>query len=98
MLEKIRYLTATLIDSCNAFGKIHHKLIDTALEYHHVDQNFCYLIKLLYHEFCNATITDASINDYDKVKKGVLLGNCLSPLLFNLITYIYTTHKRKSLQ
>ena len=36
--KKRKSLTITLTGSRNAFGVVHHNLIDTILEYHHVGQ------------------------------------------------------------
>ena len=85
-------LTITLIDLRNAFGEVHHNLIDTILEYHHVDQQVRDIVKLLYRDFYTSIITDAFTSDFIKVPKGVLQGNGLSPLLFNLVINAFIQH------
>ena len=82
--KKQKSLTITLTDLRNAFGEVHHNLIDTILEYHHVDQQVGDIVKLLYRDFYASIITDAFTSDFIKVSKGILQGDCLSPLLFNL--------------
>ena len=73
------------MDLKNAFGEVDHKLLLKVLEYHHIPD----VIKLLitdYYENYAATIgTDTYITDPLIVGKGVLKGNCLSPLLFNMV-------------
>ena len=83
--KKQKSLTITLTDLRNAFGEVHHNLIDTILEYHHVDQQVRDIVKLLYRDFYTSIITDAFTSDFIKVSNGVLQGDCLSPLLFNLL-------------
>ena len=46
--KKQKILTTTLIDLRNAFSEVQHNLIDTILEYHHVDQQVHDIVKLLY--------------------------------------------------
>ena len=49
--KKQKSLTITLIDLRNAFGEVHQNLIETILEYHHVDQQVRDIVKLLYRDF-----------------------------------------------
>ena len=80
----------------NAFGEVHHNLIDTILEYHHVDQQVRDIVKLLYRDFHTSIITDAFTSDFIKVSKDVLQGNCLSPLLFNLVIKTFIQHIKQN--
>ena len=74
----------TLLDLKNAFGEVDHKLLLKVLEYHHIPD-----VKLLitdYYESYAITIgTDTYITDPLIVGKRVLHGDCLNPLLFNMI-------------
>ena len=83
--KKQKSLTITLIDLRIAFGEVNHNLIVTILEYHHVDQQFHDIVKLLYRDFYTSIITDAFTSNFMKVSKGVLQGDCLNPLLFKLL-------------
>ena len=75
------------MDLKNAFGEVHHSLIKFALEYHHVPTETINLIMNQYSDnfvtVCNskAEISTGSI----PVCRGVLQGDTLSPLLFNLV-------------
>ena len=94
--KKQKSLTITLIDLRNAFGEVHHNLIDTILEYHHVDQQVRDIVKLLYRDFYTSIITDAFTSDFIKILKGVLQGDCLSPLLFNLVINTFIQHIKQN--
>ena len=64
-----RNLIVTLIDLRNAFGEVHHNLIDTIPDCHPRHQNLRSLIKLLYRDFYTYIITIAFISDYIEVSK-----------------------------
>ena len=48
---KQRSLVITLLDLKNAFGEVHHNLIQTALDYHHIPDHIKSLVKSLYTDF-----------------------------------------------
>ena len=81
---KQRSLVITLMDLKNAFGKVHHNLIKSVLSYHHVPEKIQSLISSLYINFKTSIITDKFVTPAISVKRGVLQGDCLSPLLFNM--------------
>ena len=81
---KQRSLVITLLDLKNAFGEVHHNLISTVLSYHHVPESIQCLISSLYTNFKTSIITDHYRSPAIPVCKGVLQGDCLSPLLFNM--------------
>ena len=82
----------TLLDLRNAFGEMHHSLIDRALEQHHVRQDIREIVKNLYCCFKISMLTDGFVTDFIHMEKGVLQGDCFSPLMFNLIinTFIHS--------
>ena len=82
--NKQKSVTITLIDLQNAFGEVSHNLIDTVLEYHHMPPDVRELFKALYGSFHTSITTKGFSTNFIKVSKGVLQGDCLSPLLFNL--------------
>ena len=81
---KQRSLVITLLDLKNAFGEVHHNLIPTILSYHHIPDNIQLLISSLYTDFNTSIITSHYNTPAIPVRRGVLQGDCLSPLLFNL--------------
>ena len=83
-LIKQRSLVITLLDLKNAFGEVHHNLISSVLSYHHVHEGIQCLISSLYTNFKTYIITDHYRSPAIPVCSGVLQGDCLSPLLFNM--------------
>ena len=81
---KQRQVVITLLDLKNAFGEVHHSLIDEVLKYHHVPQHMCEMIRSLYTNFRISICTEAFKTEFVTVGRGVLQGDCLSPLLFNM--------------
>ena len=81
---KQRSLVATLLDLQNAFGEVHHNRIPEILRYHHVPDHIKQLIISLYSTFQTSVITNSFQTLFITVSHGVLQGDCLSPLTFNL--------------
>ncbi|CAB4031316.1 Hypothetical predicted protein [Paramuricea clavata] len=50
-------LVITLLDLKNAFGEVHHNLIQSVLGYHHIPQHIQLMIKSLYTNFKTSIIT-----------------------------------------
>ena len=82
-------VTITLIDLQNAFGEVHHNLIDTVLKYHHIPDNIIKIIRSLYSDFHITILTNSFSSDFIKVGKGVLQGDCFSPLTFNMVMNMF---------
>ena len=81
---KQRSVVITLLDLKNAFGEVHHNLIKAVLNHHRVPPIIQALISNLYDNFQTSIITDNVISPAIPVGRGVLQGDCLSPLLFNM--------------
>ena len=81
---KQRSLVVTLLDLKNAFGEVHHNLIPEILRYHHIPDHIQQLIISLYSTFQTSVITNSFQTPFITVGRGVLQGDCLSPLTFNL--------------
>ena len=94
---KQRSLVLTLLDLKNAFGEVHHNLIEEVLLYHHIPAKAKALISSLYTDFHTSVITDDYLTPAIPVRKGVLQGDCLSPLLFNMCfnTFIQCIRQEK---
>ena len=86
---KQRSVVITLLDLKNAFGEVNHDLIDCILEYHHVPKEVASIIRDLYSAFGIAIATNSFITGFIPVRKGVLQGDCLSPLIFNMIMHTF---------
>ena len=74
----------TLLDLKNAFGEVHHDLIQTALQYHHLPDLFTHLFNSIYQGAVTSVTSNKEWTEFIKVEKGVLQGDPGSPLLFNL--------------
>ena len=81
---KQRSLVITLLDLKNAVGEVHHNLISSVRTYHYIPENIKSLISGLYTNFKTSIITDHYRSPAILVCRGLLQGDCLSPLLFNM--------------
>ena len=95
--RKQKTLVVTLLDLKNVFGKVSHSLIPTVLQFHHIPREMQNIISELYSGFSTSIATKTFVTSPLQVEKGVLQGDCLSPLLFNMLfnTFIQTLTKSK---
>ena len=87
-----RSIVITLLDLKNAFGEVHHNLIQSVLDYHHIPDHIKFVIKSLYTDFQTSIITSEFCTPFISVGRGVLQGDCLSPLLFNMWFNTFIQH------
>ena len=90
--SKQRSLIITLLDLKNAFGEVHHNLITSVLNYHHIPEHIKLIINDLYTDFKTSIITSSFQTPFIPVRRGVLQGDCLSPLLFNMCFNTFIQH------
>ena len=85
--SKKRELYVIRLDLKNAFGEVHHSLIRFALQQHHIPMETIELIMSQYSGFfLNVTAKGCGLQMGPiYVWRGVLQGDTLSPLLFNLV-------------
>ena len=81
---KQRGCVVTLLDLKNAFGEVNHNLLIESLKIHHVPVEIIQLILSPYTDYDISILTDNFMTSPIKVQRGVLQGDSLSPLLFNL--------------
>jgi hypothetical protein len=81
---KQRSVFITLLDLKNAFGEVHHNLIQSVLDYHHIPKDVSEIIKSLYTDFNTTFITLEFSTPFITGGRGVLQRDCLSPLIFNM--------------
>ena len=81
---KQRSVVITLLDLKNAFDEVHHNLISEVLTYHHISDHIQILISSLYSNFQTSIISNSFKTPFISVGRGVLQGDCLSLLTFNL--------------
>ena len=86
---KQRLLNVTLFDLRNAFGEFHHNLVSEVSTYQHVPIHIQNLIQSLYKDFQSSIITPEFTIPFITVECGVLQGDCLSLLLFNMCFNVF---------
>ena len=69
----------------NAFGEVDHRLLLKVLDYHHVPVKLKPLIKDYYHNYVMSVGTGNYWTEPIFISKGVLQGDCLSQLFFNIV-------------
>ena len=90
--NKQRSVIITLLDLKNAFGELHHNLIYAVLQYHHLPREISDLIQSLYTNFQTSIITEQFSTPFITIGRGVLQGDSLSPLLFNMSFNTFIQH------
>ncbi len=93
----LKSLVITLLDLKNAFGELHHNLIYKVLQYHHIPDPINELIRSLYTNFQTSIITEKFSTPFITVGRGVLQGDCLSPLLFNTVCPLISSYNTLNL-
>ena len=78
-----RSIVVTLLDLRNAFGEVHHSLIRSVMEYHHLPSIFRDLFDAIYTDSHIKIAVSKEWTSNLGVRKGVLQGDPCSPLLFN---------------
>ena len=66
-------------------GEIDHEIILKILDYHHFPKEIKDLIESYYTNYNISISTESFTTNPILIEKGVLQGDCLSPLLFNLV-------------
>ena len=87
-----RSVIITLINLKNAFGEVHHSLIQSLLLYHYIPDEMNCII--LYNDFHLSIITNDFHTKYIAVEKCVLQGDSFSPLIFNLIINTFRQRRK----
>ena len=64
-----RPLIVTLLDLRNAFGEVHHNLINCVLKHHHVPEDVREIVKNLYCCFKTSMLTDGFVTDFVHMEK-----------------------------
>ena len=79
-----RSLIITFLDLKNAFGEVHQRLIQRILDYHYIPDEVQQLVDSLYQDFYTSILSKDFATPFIQVRRGVLQGDCLSPLLLNM--------------
>ena len=70
-------------------------LIKTTLGYQHIPDFASDIILNIYNDFYMTILTKSYATDFIRVEKGVLQGDSLSPLLFNMVINTFIQHIKK---
>ncbi|XP_053170226.1 uncharacterized protein LOC128354001 [Scomber japonicus] len=77
-------LSVLWLDLANAYGSIPHKLVEVALERHHVPCNIKALIMDYYNSFHLRFTSGAVTSERHRLEKGIITGCTISVILFAL--------------
>ena len=62
------------------------------LDYRHVPSELIECIMSLYKDFATTVVTDSYAKSFLRIERGVLQGDCLSPLIFNLLINTFSQY------
>ena len=82
----------TLLDLKNTFCELHHNLIYEVLKYHRIPKQINDIIGSLYSNFQTSIIAEQFNTPFITIGRGVLQGDSLSPLLFNMSFNTFIQH------
>ena len=88
-------VVVTLLDLKNAFSEVHHNLIPVVLDYHFVPPELIGCIMSLYKDFATTVVTDSYAVSFLHIERSILQGDCLSPLIFNLLINTFIQYVRQ---
>ncbi|XP_061878077.1 uncharacterized protein LOC133630482 [Entelurus aequoreus] len=77
-------LAVLWLDLANAYGSIPHKLVEEALNRHHIPKKFRNLILDYYANFHLRVSSGKTTSDWHRLEKGIITGCTISVILFAL--------------
>ena len=80
--QKKRSLAIAWLDIANAYGSVHHSLIQFCLAHYHAPQEFCRLLESWYTGLSGTVSTEMWSTDPVPLKTGVYQGDPLSVVIF----------------
>ena len=97
--QKHKSLTACWIDLTNAYGSVHHALIQYSLRHYHAPSQFQNILKSLYSDLSGKVITQDWVTPTIPLEIGVYQGDPLSVVIFNTVinTLVDTLQSRTDL-
>ena len=92
-----RSLSIAWLDIANAYGSVHHSLIQFSLAHYHAPSEFCRLLKSWYSDLSATISSDEWVSDQVPLQIGVYQGDPLSVVIFlTIINTIYDTLSTRS--
>ena len=97
--KKHKSLTVCWLDLANAYGSVHHSLIDYSLRHYHAPSAFCSMVQGLYGGLSASVITKEWSTPAIPLQIGVYQGDPLSVVVFNTVinTLVDTLRRRSDL-
>ena len=83
--KRNKSLTVCWLDLANAYGSVHHFLIQFALRHYHAPPQFCQTMQALYTDLTAKVITDQWATPPVPLSIGVYQGDPLSVVIFNTV-------------
>ena len=84
-----RNLCAIWIDLANAYGSVHHKLIDFSLNYYHMPPKCKEIVQCIYRDLSVSIKSNSWQTCLIPIRKGVFQGDPLSVIIFNIVINLY---------
>ena len=97
--KRHKSLAVCWLDLANAYGSVHHSLIQFSLQHYHAPPKFCQTLQSLYTDLAAKVITDQWATPPVPLNIGVFQGDPLSVMIFNTVinTLIDTLQTRLDL-
>ena len=83
--SKHKALAVCWLDIANAYGSVHHSLIQFALQHYHAPLQFLSIVQALYSELNATVITESLDTPLISLQKGMYQGDPLSVVIFNTV-------------
>ena len=83
--KKHKSLAVCWLDLANAYGSVHHSLIQFALKHYHAPPQFCQVLEALYSKLSVQIITTDWATPLIPLQIGVYQGDPLSVVIFNTV-------------
>ena len=97
--RKHKSLAVSWLDLANAYGSVHHTLIQFAMKHYHAPPQLCMILESLYSDLSAAILTPEWSTPSIPLKIGVYQGDPLSVVVFNTVinTLVDTLQVRNDL-
>ena len=89
--RKHKSLAVCWLDLANAYGSVHHSLIQFSLKHYHAPPQFCKILEALYSDLHAKVITADWATPMIPLQVGVYQGDPLSVVIFNTVINTLTS-------
>ena len=92
-------LAVCWLDLANAYGSVHHSLIEFSIRHYHAPPQFCSIIRSLYSDLYGTVVTNDWSTATIPLELGIYQGDPLSVVIFNTVinTMVDTLQTRSDL-